>query len=225
MLSQGSELAAIDFSAIIGGPLIAAINAQATGANVTANFIQQIGFSGSGGGGSTGAQTLNFVTFDFSQLLSSSGAGQGGVGGGGASTGLQIKVPTLSLIPIPFLRIDSMTIQLNVNLVQSTSATLSNNFLFSSSEAISGNSAFGWNLTPSFSATISDQNTFQAGQVVDDTYSLQVTVNAVQDQMPAGLQQIINIFGNVIQQQSAALQAALQSQLASTGAKTGGGQS
>lgn len=222
MLSQGSELAAIDFSAIIGGPLIAAINAQATGASVTANFIQQIGFSNTNNG-STGAQTLNFVTFDFSQLLGSDGGGNGGVGGGSASTALQIKVPTLSLIPIPFLRIDSMTIQLNVSLVQSTSATLSNNFLFSSSEAISGNSAFGWNLTPSFAATVSDQNTFQAGQVVDDTYSLQVTVNAVQDQMPAGLQQIINIFGNVIQQQSAALQAALQSQVAST--SNNGGQS
>lgn len=205
MLSQGQELAAIDFADIIGGPLLAVINAQAKAANMTYAFIQQVGFTGSGS-----TPQLKVVEFDFSQML----GGNTGMSGGSST----IKVPLLSLIPIPFIRIESMTITFNVSLSATTSTSISNNFVFSANSSTSdsaggGFAGFDMNSQTSFSASVTDNNTYQNGQVIDDTYSLNVVVNAVQDQMPGGMAQILGIFGNLIQSQSTLLQTVMTQEI------------
>ena len=61
MLSQGKELAALDFAQIIGGPLEAVIVAQARAAAVTTNFIQETAFEApSGGAGAAGADAIRW---------------------------------------------------------------------------------------------------------------------------------------------------------------------
>jgi hypothetical protein len=203
MLSQGQELAAIDFADIIGGPLIAVINAQAKAAHVTSNFIQQIGFTSAGTGGQ---QQIATVAFDFTQILPT-GTPQG------AAASSIIKVPLLAMLPIPYIRVDSMTIDFNVNLHNTSSVTLSNDFTFSSSTSASESGFFGLGPAVSFQASVTDRNTYQNDQLTDDTYSLHVTVHAVQDQMPGGLAQILGIFGNLIQTQSTLIQAVMTAQI------------
>jgi hypothetical protein len=44
MPTPGQELASIDFESMIGGPLVAVINAQAQAALSTINFIKEVGF-------------------------------------------------------------------------------------------------------------------------------------------------------------------------------------
>ena len=44
MPNPGQELASIDFGAMIGGPLIAVVRAQAQAANTTVDFIKSVGF-------------------------------------------------------------------------------------------------------------------------------------------------------------------------------------
>ena len=44
MPSPGQELSSIDFESMIGGPLVAVINAQAQAAMSTVNFIKEVGF-------------------------------------------------------------------------------------------------------------------------------------------------------------------------------------
>jgi hypothetical protein len=212
MLSQGQELAAIDFADIIGGPLIAVINAQAKAAHVTTNFIQQTAFDSSGAGGAAGGtQKLKTVSFDFSQIL-----GQQSVVSGLTADQMTIKVPLLTMLPIPFIRIDSMTIQLNVNLHSTSTVALSNDFTFNSTTSASESSFLGFGPAISFQASVTDRNTYQNDQLTDDTYSLNVTVHAVQDQMPGGMSQILGIFGNVIQSQSALIQAVVTAQVQAT---------
>ncbi|MCA0350563.1 MAG: DUF2589 domain-containing protein [Chloroflexi bacterium] len=196
MLSQGKELTAIDFSHIIGGPLVAVINAQAQAARVTANFLQSVAFEPYQ---DNQPAKLKTVEFDFQQV----------VAGLPDSLGDQskIKVPLITMIPIPFIRVDNMTIDLNVNLHDTNVTKISNDFMFKSEENSSEGGGFlGWGEKCSMQATVSDQNTFQNDQTTDDTYSLKVTVHAVQDQMPAGMSQIIGIFSTVVQQQAALIQ-------------------
>ena len=44
MPRPGQELASIDFEAMLGGPLIAVVHAQAQSATATVNFIKEVGF-------------------------------------------------------------------------------------------------------------------------------------------------------------------------------------
>lgn len=207
MLSQGQELAAIDFADIIGGPLIAVINAQAKAAHVTTNFIQQIAFAPSTAGGGTPGQSqqLQTVSFDFSQMLGTSASNFGNM--------TTIRVPLLTLLPIPYIRVDSMTIDFNVNLHNTSTVALSNDFTFNSTTSSSESGFFGLGPSVSFQASVTDRNTYQNDQLTDDTYSLHVTVHAVQDQMPGGMSQILSIFGNLIQTQSTLLQTIMTSEI------------
>ena len=44
MANLGRELSSINFEAMLGGPLIAVVNAQAQAAMTTVDFIKQVGF-------------------------------------------------------------------------------------------------------------------------------------------------------------------------------------
>ncbi|WP_341703424.1 DUF2589 domain-containing protein [Ferrovibrio sp.] len=200
MLSQGKELAALDFAQIIGGPLEAVITAQAQAANVTTQFIQATAFEPSSGGAATGPQKLKVVAFDYGQMM-------GSVAGGPSGDALVIKVPLLTMLPIPFIRVDSMTIDLNVSL-HSTHTTKESN------EATTTGSASGEYFGTTFNCSVTDKNTYQNDMVIDDTYSLHVTVHAVQDQMPGGMQNVLNIFSSVIQQQSSLIQQVMSASIA-----------
>ena len=191
MLSQGQEFAALDFRDIIGGPLCAVVNAQAQAALVTTAFIQQFAFTTPATPGA--APQLKTVSFDFSQLL-------GGSIPGLTSDQVTIQVPLLTIIPIPYIQVDDVSISLNVSL-QSTSSTS-----FSNAFSISTSTGGGGFFFPSFSVSVTDKNTYQFGTVVDDTYSLAVNVHATQAPTPGGMAQILNIFSNIISTQASLIQ-------------------
>src|SRR3954468_19509663 len=44
MPTPGQELSSIDFAAMLGGPLVAVVNAQSQAAMASVNFIKQVGF-------------------------------------------------------------------------------------------------------------------------------------------------------------------------------------
>lgn len=203
MLSQGQELNVIDFADIIGGPLIAVINAQAKAAHVTSNFIDTVAFTSPTGQ----PKQLKVVSFDFRQVLADPAQALG------SSSQLIIKVPLLTLLPIPYIRVDSMTVTLNVSLHSTQAVGLTNDFTFNSTVSDSESAFFGLGPAMSFQASVTDRNTYQNDQLTDDTYSMNVTVHAVQDQMPAGMSQILGIFSNVIQSQSALVQALVTAQV------------
>jgi len=219
MLGQGKELSALDFGSIIGGPLKAAIMAQALAAKTTTDFIKAFAFVPQPAN-STAPPKLASVSFDFSQAIglgpapgasSSSGAAAGSTALSLTSDVTTITVPLLSIIPIPYIRIDTMSITFNANLHSVTTTTESNDFTFSTGGSIGG--FLGSFLGSGMSISVSDRNTFQQNSTVDDTYSLQVTVHAVQDTMPAGLAQILGIFSNIVQSQAALMQNIMTAEL------------
>jgi hypothetical protein len=186
MLGQGQELSSLDFVDIIGGPLVAVINAQAKAAITTTNFIQTFAFT------TDKPPKLQAVTFDFSQVIGP------GLDASTLKDVTTIQVPLLTIIPIPYIRVEDMSINLNVQLHSVSSNSFSNDFALSASA--------GGGFFVSYSVTVTDKNTYQFGSVVDDTYSLQVSVHAVQDQMPGGMSQVLSLFSNIIQAQANLIQ-------------------
>ena len=72
MPSPGQELSSIDFESMIGGPLVAVINAQAQAAMSTVNFIKEVGFkkvANENAGGDTSTNDPIYVTFKYPREL------------------------------------------------------------------------------------------------------------------------------------------------------------
>lgn len=175
-MAVAGELQALPFGSLIGGPLDAAIEAQGRAALSSVNFIKAIGFNDDG--------SVQNVTFT---------AKKGDVES-------EITVPLLTIVPIPFIRIDEMTIDFKANVsssnekedktVQSTTknakVSASARYLF-----------FKANLEASISSKKDSESTKKSKYAVETT--IDIHVHAVQDELPAGLAKMLNILSDTIQ--------------------------
>jgi len=169
-----SELNNIDFRKMIGGPLQACVDAQVASALATVNFIKEVGFEKDEDGKPTGK--LNVVDFSYKKT-----------GDDGKETETVIKVPLIATLPIPCLRIEYVEINFNVKL---NSVETSNTSL-GIKVGVEASGGFG---PVSFKASVSVQRNSSTGIKVEKEYSLNVKVRAVQDEMPAGLEKILNLL-------------------------------
>jgi hypothetical protein len=210
MPTPGQELASIDFESMIGGPLIAVINAQAQAAMSTVNFIKEVGFKAptteQEAGGDTETKDPIYVTFTYSKEISPFVPAV--VGDPSATPPIapspavdavfqdqNLKVPILTMLPIPFIRIDETTVDFNakINSVEYRK-TVTNLKINASTEAKAG-WFFG---SAKLKVSTAYQRTSTQGNSVNRTYSLAVHVKAVQDEMPAGMEKILGILEDAI---------------------------
>ena len=98
-----NALSAIPFSSMIGGPLNACIEAQAMAAKTTWDFIQEVGLNTNP---DTGEKTAVNVSFSFMQ--------------GGRM--VQLNVPLLTIVPIPYIAIHSIDINFKASISASSSS-------------------------------------------------------------------------------------------------------
>ena len=179
------ELSTIDFDKIIGAPLTAVIHAQAEAAVSTLKFIQGIGFKPSNGG----PMQLSTVDFAYEKQIPDANGG-----GGMITTNQSVTVPMLSMVPVPFIRVESLDIDLNVKLHSVQETTKENVFNVDSNLSFNG-----WFNTVKFGVTASDRNVSTGKSNTDKQYSLGVKVRAVQDSMPSGLARVLGIFDDLVQ--------------------------
>jgi len=283
MPSPARELSSIDFESMLGGPLVAVINAQAQSAMTSVNFIKSVGFkaqldsngdpvpgavgepiyvsfkypkeiapfqpaqdaavtsiqvtnggtgyttaptvaiSGGGGSGATATASVSggVVT---SITLDNPGTGYtgapsisltGGGGGSGATAtatfqaatafvpaqfvDMKLEVPILTMLPIPFIRIEETTIDFNAKINSIVERKTDASFKIDSSLEVAGK------YPPIFSAisaklkvSTSYQRNTSSGSKVDRTYSMSVHIRAVQDEMPAGTERLLGILEDSI---------------------------
>lgn len=210
MPNPGQELSSIDFESMIGGPLVAVINAQAQAAMSTVNFIKEVGFKKPStmedAGGDTSTEEPIYVSFKYPKELSpyvpavpANPEADPPVTGSAAEAAVyqqqELKVPILTILPIPFIRVDIATIDFNakINSVEyrKTNTDLKVN---ASLEAKAG---WLWG-SAKLKVSTSFQRTTQQGNSVNRTYSLAIHVKAVQDEMPAGMEKILGILEGAI---------------------------
>jgi len=290
----GRELSSINFEAMLGGPLIAVVNAQAQAAMSSVNFIKAVGFKPGAADDPTHAQTGDpiYVSFKYPKEVSPfepkrpaqvSGVtittpGDGYTtapavtvtGGGGSGLALtaalaadgsvasvtitspgadytsaptiaiaapptgtravatasfaaekaavpavfqtmMLEVPILTMLPIPFIRIEETTIDFNakINSVEETKTDETFKFDASLDAKVQYPPLFSI-ATVKLKVSTSYQKNTQTGTKVDRTYSMAVHIRAVQDEMPAGMEKILGILEDAIKSQPAKAPAAIE---------------
>lgn len=290
MAEPGRELSSINFEAMLGGPLVAVVNAQAQSAMTSVNFIKSVGFKplldndGQVIPGQVGDPI--YVTFKYPKevmpfkpavpaavvqividepgegysdsspptitIAAPSGGGspataratvQGGVvtaidlqsnGSGytaaptvtvapppsGSNTKqataraifraaepaapaefreMKLEVPILTMLPIPFIRIEETTIDFNakINSVEETKTDSSFKINASLDATVKYPPLFSI-ATVNLKVSTSYQKNTSSGSKVDRTYSMAVHIRAVQDEMPAGTERILGILEDAI---------------------------
>ncbi len=164
------QLNNIPFESLIGGPLSAAIKAQGLAARETAAFLQSVGLEQDG--------KVRVIEFKYE-----------GNGVDGKRKELTLKVPLLTLLPIPFLRIDDMSISFTAKINSSLSEDLSKE---NKNEASITAGVNYWFSKVNFQGGISNttKTTSKSDYSVD--YTMDVYVHATQDSIPSGLQAVMN---------------------------------
>ena len=190
-----NDLNSLDFSIYIGGPMQAAVSAQNAAAMAVVNFIKQVGFETStsndgddedeGGGGEstttvTTSEKVRYVTFFYEKNLED-----------GTTATYKLSVPLLTIVPIPSLRIEEMTIDFNAKLNSVETEDVSSSLGASASLGI-GFKKVG------FKASASYRRTSFSGSKIERSYEMNVHVKVVNDEIPAGLDRILRILESEI---------------------------
>lgn len=190
-MAYGDELSNLNFESMIGGPLNAVIKAQAQAAVTSVDFIKAVGFDHDSSGNITGP---TMVTFQYKKPVEQTAAD--------GSTSVTVKdfsltVPFLTMLPIPFIRVEETTIDFNAKItaVQESSVTSSHGL----GVELGAKAGWGWG-SASLKVNYSYKKSTSSSSKVERTYSLAVHVRAVQDELPAGTERLLGILENAIEE-------------------------
>src|SRR5262245_20607845 len=190
------ELSQIPFAHLIGSPMKAAIEAQALAAQSTVEFIQKVGFKQPAAGGpdvlftspdqDADAGEIRNITLSYKKLDENE-----------TQSDFTLTVPLLSIVPIPYLRIDEMTIDFKAKLTDSITRNTSTSFSLDTS--VGGSYSAFWSpvkLDFRVNAAFKTSSSTQASSTRD--YSMEIHVRAVSEDMPGGLSRILDILESAI---------------------------
>jgi hypothetical protein len=195
------ELREIPFGYLIGAPLKAAVEAQALAAKTTIEFIEKVGFK----------ETNDDIGSLFNDLSSDGDAGEirnvtftyKKLDEDGEDTTVELTVPILSIVPIPFIRLDDITIDFTAKLTDTIASSTKSDFKFSTDAK--GKFKAWWSpVSLEVRTQVSYQNTRQSASKFVREYTMNIKVHAVQDDLPAGLERVLDILEQSITEKPAA---------------------
>lgn len=190
-MSIGQELSSIDFQSMIGGPLNAVIKAQAQSAQTSVDFIKSVGFNPKGAP-DEGKPTM--VTFEYDKPVESKNdKGEIII----TPTPFHLTVPILTMLPIPFIRVEEVTIDFNAKINSVTESSTASSSDLSLSLGVKG----GWGpVSAELKCSYSNKKSSSSSERIERTYSLVIHVKAVQDELPAGTEKLLSILENNIKE-------------------------
>lgn len=223
MADHGKELSSIDFASLIGGPLNAVVKAQAQAAITTVSFIKEVGFKKPDmefePGDNSGTEEPIYVTFKYPKETLPYQPPVDAVAAVPAVTDaagnvttpavlavaavpakvaeyqdVQLSVPILSILPIPYLRVEETTIDFNAKINSMVYQKTDTKMKFTKTGSWSG---FLWGAAQ-MKTSFSYQRNTTSGSNVQRTYSLAIHVRAVQDEMPGGMEKVLGILEDSI---------------------------
>jgi hypothetical protein len=165
----------IDFGEMIGAPLHAIIEGETIAAQASADFIKTVGFVPNGAADSFGS--LRMITFQFER--------QSEVETGKTETAT-MRVPLLSLIPIPLLQVKNASIEFGLNITE---------FLTNKTETTGSTTPFL--SPPKARVKVLPQPIPTKSTTTQDTTTkvdVQLKMNIVQADIPSGLAKLFSVF-------------------------------
>jgi len=186
-------LGSVPFGYVIGSPMTAAVEAQALAAQSSIEFIRQVGFDGGAQNDGTFGNVRN-VTFQYETADDDSVSG---------TRTVSLTVPLLTIVPIPYLRIDDMTIDFTSKITEEMVRDTSSNTTTQADASLSASyRAFYSPVKVGFKASISHKHS--SSTATSNRYKTEHTINinvrAVQDDIPAGMSRVLDILETSIKQ-------------------------
>ena len=214
----GQELSSIDFTSMIGGPLIAVVRAQAQSAIATVDFIKTVGFKPTGDeiepGEDSGVGEPIYVSFKYPKELAPYQPAVAAVAevrdaDGNVTTPAvvasdavpavyethELTVPILTMLPIPYIRIEEVTIDFNAKINSVEYIKTDSTFKISAELKVKHSWLVG---SVKLKVNTSYQRNSQQGNTVNRTYSMAIHVRAVSTEMPAGMEKLLGILEDAI---------------------------
>jgi len=203
--ASGQALGNLPFEQMIGTPLSAVVYAQSVAALETTNFIQTVGFQSASShrlGANVPVLEVTMVSFNYWNQQAN-----------GSKSYQSMQIPFLFMIPIPYLQIDLVTLDLNVLL--STVESFTNGVETGSYTDYSGEydkqtgtsygsySSFGGRTTVNYGPTYftggygSEVKSSESVHV-QSSFSLSIHVQGSQAPIPEGMVRVLNLFETIV---------------------------
>jgi hypothetical protein len=186
----GQELASLDFANLIGGPLNALIEAQTKAALTTSNFIKAVGFTPEikdGDGKVTGGGEIRNVSFRYKKQDPKDGE----------TKDYELTVPFLTMVPIPYIRVDTAEIEFNAKINSVLTEKTAQSIDVGVSLDASYNALF---VKASLKASFSYKQSKETNSQTDRTYSMRILVKAANQELPAGTERLLGILESAIKE-------------------------
>ncbi|QFG21247.1 DUF2589 domain-containing protein [Actinomadura sp. WMMB 499] len=176
----GRELA-LPFEQIIGGPLQGVIKGSVMSSSATTEFIEKIGLTKTQDGKIVPVM-VNFTVDRWKQAAPGQKA---------TAEKVEVQVPLLTLVPVPFLRLTKTTLDFEVK-IQSTTVEKEDKQL--AAEAAVSTSF--WGISASFKGSYESKSARE--DTTNRSATLGVHVEAVQDAMPKGMERMLSLLEHAI---------------------------
>jgi hypothetical protein len=192
VMAIGQELSSIDFQSMIGGPLNAVVRAQAQSAQTSVDFIKSVGFNAPDAKEDPGKPTM--VTFEYDKFTEEKDK-DGNITP--KVTPMKLTVPILTMLPIPFIRVEETTIDFNAKINSVVESTTTSSSELNTSLGVKA----GWGpVSAELKCSYSNKKSTSATDKTERTYSLVIHVQAVQDELPAGMEKLLGVLENNIKE-------------------------
>ncbi len=170
----GSQFQALPLEYLVAAPLIAAVKAQSVAADTTKAFIQ----------GMIVDNKPITVDFEIDQQAND-----------GSTNSISVKAPLLAMVPVPHLRIESLTTHFHFEISQ----TFRN--ASETSKDVSLTIASGKLASPWVSASLKGSAASKSSQesTTNRSGSLDITVQASEAPIPEGLARVLSLMTSAIQ--------------------------
>ena len=167
-----NAMQAIPFSSMIGGPLNACIEAQAMAARTSWEFIKEVGLNTD----EKGQKSAIMVAFSFNR--------------GGRM--VQLNVPLLTIVPIPYIAINTIDINFKASISASSSTASETSEHTEAGGEVNAKAKLNLGL---FSLQANLKANYSSKK---DSKATDVAVKAGQESMPAGMAKVLELLGTAL---------------------------
>ena len=189
MANVASQFSALPMENLIGGPLQAAATAQGTLANITSDFINNVGLEKSGS--HLVAKTVDFKYQKPVKTTNPASGAQPQIDTW-STLDMNLQVPLLTIVKAPNLQVKEVDINFNMEVKASEASSNAN-----SQNASVDASWKGWGAKVKFHGSVSNKNTSQRSS--DTSAKYEVKVLAKDDGAPEGMMKVLDILQESIQ--------------------------
>lgn len=178
-----SALQSMPFGNLIGGPLSACIEAQAKAAKTSWEFIRDVGLTSTDDGG----QKAIYVSFEYRK----------------DGRSMTLSLPLLTIVPIPYIAIHEINIAFKASISASASTSKTEHKSLALETGMKAKTEFNalvasGSIELSASVSSKKDSTATRDSKYSVEYTMDVSVKAGQDDMPAGMAKVLEMLSTSI---------------------------